>query len=86
MLVARVCERVCCSTGELRVGFRDAVDVASVAGVSVRARVQSAIVCGCENLEVVTRTLGVCTAGVAGEIGGGAVIMGWVGRWDETFF
>ena len=86
MLDARVCEQVHCATGALRVGLRDAVDVALVAGVSVQAHVRSSIGCGCATLEVVTRTLGVCTAGVSGEIGGEVAIMGWVGRWAETFF
>ena len=64
--------------GASRVRLRAATGVAAVAGVTLRSRVRSAIGCGCTPLEVGTRTLGVCTSGVAGEIGGGEVVR-WVG-------
>ena len=76
MLAARVCERVRCAKGTSSVDFRDEVGVESVAGVFGQARVWGAIGCGCTPLELGTRTLGVCTAGISGEIGGGAGIRG----------
>ena len=78
MLVARLCERVWWAMGASRVRLRAATGVAAVAGVTFCSRVRSAIGFGCTPLEVGTRTLGVCTSGVAGEIGGGEVVR-WVG-------
>ena len=69
MLDSRVCDRVRFSMGSLRFGIRDVVGVALVAGVAVRACARSAIGCGCTPLEVGTRTLGVCTSIVVGDIG-----------------
>ena len=57
MLVARVCEQVCCATGASRCGLIDASSVALVYGVDLCACVQITIGCSCTPLELETRTL-----------------------------
>ena len=74
-----MCEWFCCDTGVLRVVLIDSVGVSLMAGVAVWSHLWNAIGCGCTPLKVGTIILGVFTAGVEGEIGGGAGIC-WMGR------